>query len=78
MCCPCVCVQNGATPLFIAAQNGHVPCMELLLGKGAKVDLATKVGEGQQGLGAPLPTATPSEHQPCMPQRVRLTPANAG
>ncbi len=40
---PCLFLQSGLTPLHIAAYKGHAPCMELLLGRGAKVDLAGKV-----------------------------------
>lgn len=32
--------QDGATPLFIAAQNGHCSVVSLLLSHGAKVSLA--------------------------------------
>ncbi len=50
---PCVCVQDGWTPLRAAAGNGDTCCVELLLGKGAKVDRADNVGEGLQGVAAP-------------------------
>ncbi len=53
---PSVCVQEGNTPLWIAAKNGHGPCVELLLGKGANVDQADKVGQRLQGVGAPFPS----------------------
>ncbi len=32
---------NGATPLYIACQNGHVECVRVLLGAGAAVNHAT-------------------------------------
>ena len=35
--------QDGATPLFVASQNGHSQVAELLLGKGADVNLPMKV-----------------------------------
>ena len=35
--------QNGATPLYIASQNGYLPVVQTLLQHGAKVDLATDV-----------------------------------
>lgn len=34
---------DGATPLFIAAQNGHVKMLKFLLAKGAKVDMTREV-----------------------------------
>ena len=37
--------QDGATPLFAAAQNNHVPALELLIKHGAKVDLARDVSQ---------------------------------
>ena len=36
-------MQNGATPLFIASQEGHTSVVSLLLDKGAAVDLPDKV-----------------------------------
>ena len=35
--------QDGATPLYIASQNGHSQVAELLLSKGANVNLPMKV-----------------------------------
>ena len=32
---------DGATPLFTAAQYGHVACLQLLMAKGADVGLVT-------------------------------------
>ena len=53
--------QNGTTPLYIASQNGHSPIAEILLGKGAIVNLPKKVQydicvKVQQinGIGTPL------------------------
>ena len=36
-------LQDGATPLFIAAQEGHSQVAELLLSKGADVNLPKQV-----------------------------------
>jgi len=36
-------MQNGTTPLFMAAQNGHLNVVEILIAAGAKVDLAKDV-----------------------------------
>ena len=35
--------QDGATPLYIASQNGHHRTAELLLAKGADVNQASQV-----------------------------------
>ena len=35
--------QNGPTPLYVASQNGHSQVAELLLSKGADVNLPNKV-----------------------------------
>lgn len=35
--------QNGATPLYIASENGHLPVVKELLSKGASVDKAYEV-----------------------------------
>ena len=35
--------QNGATPLYIASRNGHSQVAELLLSKGADVNLPEQV-----------------------------------
>ncbi len=42
MACVCRAVlqTGGATPLFIASQNGHVECVRALLGGGAAIDQA--------------------------------------
>ena len=36
-------VKTGVTPLFMGAQNGHEQIVQLLLEKGANIDLATEV-----------------------------------
>ena len=35
--------KDGTTPLYIAAQNGYEQIVQILLEKGANVDLADKV-----------------------------------
>jgi hypothetical protein len=50
------CAQNGRTALQWADL-----CIKLLLGKGAKVDPALKVGEGLRDMGAPIAVLT--QHQ---------------
>ena len=37
--------QEGATALYVAAQNNHVPALEVLIKHGAKVDLARDVSQ---------------------------------
>ncbi len=41
--CRVVWQTNGATPLFVASQNGHVECVRALLDGGAAINQA-KVG----------------------------------
>ena len=36
---------DGATPLFIAAQNGHAKMLKFLISKGAKPNMKRKVGQ---------------------------------
>lgn len=36
-----ICAEDGASPLFLAAQEGHYDCIELLLWHGADANLAT-------------------------------------
>ena len=47
-CCPSSAAnkanENGATPLYIACDKGHVDAARLLLDKGAEVDRANKWG----------------------------------
>ena len=47
-------MKDGATPLFIAAQQGHLEVVRVLMGGGANVDQAMKDG------GSPL-VHTPEE-----------------
>jgi ankyrin repeat protein len=35
---PCICFQNGNTPFYTAASNGHVDAMKYLVEVGAKYD----------------------------------------
>ncbi len=37
-------LQDGWTPLFVAAQNGHLEVVRLLLDKGANMEAANNVG----------------------------------
>jgi ankyrin repeat protein len=41
-----LCIQEGQTALWIAACEGHAPCVGLLLGAGAAVDQADNVSAG--------------------------------
>ena len=51
--------QTGATPLYIACQNGHEACARLLLDRDAKVDLARQDG------ATPLIMACQNSHEAC-------------
>ena len=42
----CLCLQDGFSPLYIAAQEGHNEVVAGLLGAGANVNIATKVRVG--------------------------------
>lgn len=37
-----VCAADGASPLYLAAQEGHSDCVQLLIDNGASANLATK------------------------------------
>ena len=39
----CTCVQNGATPVYIAAQKGHVGALKALISAGANFNAANVV-----------------------------------
>jgi ankyrin repeat protein len=36
------CAADGASPLFLAAQEGHIECVQLLLDNGADANLPTR------------------------------------
>ena len=42
----CVHAQDGATPLYVAALNGHVEVATLLVIRGAVVNAKAKVSDG--------------------------------
>ena len=39
----CYLIQDKATPVFVAAQNGHVEALSVLISTGADVNAASKV-----------------------------------
>ena len=39
----CYLIQDGATPVFIAAQKGHVEALSMLISAGADINIANKV-----------------------------------
>jgi hypothetical protein len=45
----CLLAQNGVTGLYMASQNGHLEVARLLLDRGAAVDAATTVRDGERG-----------------------------
>ena len=52
-------LKNGATPLFIASQNGHEQIVQILLEKGEpNVDLANKVLLSQPDSGSKIFTTS--------------------
>ncbi|CAI8023892.1 Ankyrin-2, partial [Geodia barretti] len=50
--------QNGATPLYVACQNGHKQTVDVLLKNGANVNLTTTVDP----LSSPLGIAAEKGH----------------
>lgn len=42
--------QNGATPLYVAAEGGHVAVVEALLQAGASTEAQLKVGRNRGGI----------------------------
>ena len=39
----CYLIQNKLTPVYVAAQNGHIEALSVLISAGANVNAATKV-----------------------------------
>lgn len=37
------CLQNGITPVWLAAENGNINAVKLLMHKGANITIADKV-----------------------------------
>ena len=37
-----ICASDGASPLYLSAQEGHVECVRLLLNNGADANLSTR------------------------------------
>ncbi len=42
-CCNSNDFQRNKTPAHLAAENGHLPCLELLFKRGARVDAVDNV-----------------------------------
>ena len=42
-----MCLQSGASPLFIASQEGHCDVVDILLKNGASINQAMQVSESQ-------------------------------
>jgi hypothetical protein len=53
-------LQHGRTPLHVAAQNGCLDVVLLLLDKGAKTEAADEVGAMHVGSPSPSPETTTS------------------
>ena len=50
MCCcylTCTCIQNGATPVYMAAKNGHFGALKVLISAGAELNAADVVSMRQ-------------------------------
>ena len=48
------CTQDGDTALMLAAYEGHLDIVKLLLERGAQTDLQNKVTRGEGREGAPM------------------------
>jgi hypothetical protein len=66
--CRAVLQMNGATPLYIASEKGHVECVRALLGKGAAIDQA-EVGCARS---MALHCEGYSRGDPCQPCRMHV------